>query len=96
MAVTEDLRARAGGMRGNSEGHSERRRRLWARTRPVQQPNGVLAVIPRVQTELVQNGLACFPIALLIAPIDRTKILPSRLVTHRNPPSTFSPAWVTS
>jgi hypothetical protein len=26
------------------------------------------------------------PIALLIASVDRPKILPSRLVTHRNPP----------
>ena len=53
-----------------------------ARTRPVQQPNGVLSVIPRVQTEFIQNRLPRFPITSLIAPIDRTKILPPRLVTH--------------
>lgn len=59
--------------------------RLWSGAWPVEQPNGVLAVIATDTHELIPDHLLLRPAALPISHVDRLQILSLRLLRHPSP-----------
>src|SRR5208337_3918347 len=60
------------------------------RWRPVQQPNRVLPVITRGQTEFIQDPSLGLAFGFAVAPIYHPQVFPPRRVSHFNPPHSCS------
>src|SRR5437667_11797169 len=62
-------------------------RTMAAGRRTVEQADGILPVIVRVETEFAQNHLLHLTSRLMVSRVDDLQVFPSSPVTHRSPPS---------